>query len=94
MPGLTVLFSIILVVLLIVVVLQNATRYTASDRVSDRLTGIGLAVSIFVIVFLSAWNWLHPRFGWWSRIRTVGWFVIALFCLWAAFGNDLRRPRQ
>jgi len=92
MLAISILIAIALTGLIVVLILQDAGRYTASGRFSSLLDTIALVCILLIVAALTVPRLLYP--GHLSpvttRLRALTWSVVALFCVWRAFSN---RPR-
>ena len=85
-------FSIVVLVLMLVVLaLQDATRYTGSDRFADLLSDAGFLI-IFVFLLVGVvfrfQNYHRSRYLFWG----LPWCAAAFGCWWLFFRDDSRDP--
>jgi hypothetical protein len=79
---------VVLVLMVVVLVLQDATRYTASDRFAELLNNAGFYVILIFLVGVALFTLrLHQRHQYVS-LRTVLWLLEAFGCWWLFFRDD------
>ena len=85
-------YVVVLVLMVAVLVLQDATRYTASDRLSDLLNAAGFYVILmFLVGGALCMLRLYQRHQY-MPLRTVLWFLAAFGCWWLFFRDGSRDP--
>jgi hypothetical protein len=90
MPGALIAISLVLLVMVVVIVLQDLTQHESPSRFGSIATSVGIVTAIGFVVFgaVQRMRLYHsPSF---FLCRSFLASVVAVICIWYAFNDDFR----
>jgi hypothetical protein len=93
MPAAVTAISVVLLVMVVVIVLQDVTEYEGSSRLGSIATSVGIVTAMGFIA-LGAVERMRLYHGP-SFFLSRGFLgsVVAILCIWYAFNDDVRRQK-
>jgi hypothetical protein len=90
MSGTVIAISVVLLVMVVVIVLQDLTEYESSSRIGSIATSVGIVTVIGFVVFGAVERMrLYNRPIFFLSRGFLG-SVVTLLCIWYAFNDDVR----
>ena len=93
MPGAVIAISVVLLVMVVVIVVQELTGYESSSRLGSIATSVGIVTAIGFVVFgaVERMRLYHGPGFFVSRGLLAS--VVAIICIWYAFNDDVQRRK-
>jgi len=93
MPGVVIAISVVLLVMVVGIVLQDLSEYESSSRLGSIATSVGIVTAIGFVVFGAVQRMrLYPGPSFFLSRGFLA-SVVAIVCIWYTFNDDVRRRK-